>query len=223
MNESAGNADKCAKPKGQDSPSDVERPSKKALLKDDQRHPHQEEDPDPEKRRQASPENQSPEGAPEGLHDGDQTDLSAAVEVCGGPHRDVSSQTTKSGYEDQSKCKVSTAADKFKLQVDDCPEERRCLDDEFFDDKQYKPTSPADVIRQRERSSDKMKEANATFLRPPEGPESPRMMRQRRKSPVTVQEWVASLPLPHVLQRQSMLNRAQEDRETDENSKKGEW
>ena len=26
-------------------------------------------------------------------------------------------------------------------------------------------------------------------------------MRQRRKSPVTVQEWVASLPLPHLLQQ----------------------
>ena len=28
--------------------------------------------------------------------------------------------------------------------------------------------------------------------------------RQRRKSPVTVQEWVASLPPPHVLQRREL-------------------
>ena len=28
--------------------------------------------------------------------------------------------------------------------------------------------------------------------------------RQRRKSPVTVQEWVASLPPPHVLQRRDL-------------------
>ena len=29
-------------------------------------------------------------------------------------------------------------------------------------------------------------------------------LRQRRKSPVTVQEWVASLPLPHVMQRKQL-------------------
>ena len=37
-------------------------------------------------------------------------------------------------------------------------------------------------------------------LMPP--PVSP--ARQRRKSPVTVQEWVASLPPPHVLQRREL-------------------
>ncbi len=38
--------------------------------------------------------------------------------------------------------------------------------------------------------------ASANLLQCPQA--SPR---QRRKSPVTVQEWVASLPPPHVLQR----------------------
>ncbi|XP_059088861.1 uncharacterized protein LOC131884972 isoform X2 [Tigriopus californicus] len=36
-------------------------------------------------------------------------------------------------------------------------------------------------------------------------------LRQRRKSPVTVQEWVASLPPPHVLQRQNFVSTDLED------------
>lgn len=36
-------------------------------------------------------------------------------------------------------------------------------------------------------------------------------LRQRRKSPVTVQEWVASLPPPHVLQRQNFVSADLED------------
>ena len=46
---------------------------------------------------------------------------------------------------------------------------------------------------------DEDKESNPGGLLAP-----PRTPRQRRKSPVTVQEWVASLPPPHVLQRQGL-------------------
>ena len=42
-------------------------------------------------------------------------------------------------------------------------------------------------------------------------------MRQRRKSPVTVQEWVASLPLPHLLQqRQQQEEEAERERQAQE-------
>lgn len=61
---------------------------------------------------------------------------------------------------------------------------------------------------QQEPPSEEQTDKNETlrgskrYLTTPEGP----VRRQRRKSPVTVQEWVASLPSPHVLENSASLN-----------------